>query len=81
MKEEIATVFGYTLIDDNGKFEVKCKEGLPVIEIDADDKPYVSGFTKLDGSAESMKRALDILSAVKVMCMFETAIKSWKELD
>lgn len=81
MKEEIATVFGYTLIDDNGKFEVKCKEGLPVIEIDADDKPYVSGYTKFDGSAESMKRALDILSAVKVMCMFETAIKSWKELD
>lgn len=81
MKEEIATVSGYTLIDDNGKFEVKCKEGLPVIKIDADDKPYVSGFTKLDGSAESMKKALDILSAVKVMCMFETAIKSWKELD
>lgn len=75
------TVFGYTLIDDNGKFEVKCKEGLPVIKIDDDGKPYVSGFTKLDGSAESMKKALDILSAVKAMCMLETAIKSWKELD
>lgn len=75
------TVFGYTLIDDNGKFEVKCKEGLPVIKIDDDDEPYVSGFTKLDGSAESMKKALDILSAVKAMCMLETAIKSWKELD
>lgn len=80
MKEEIATVFGYTLIDDNGKFEVKCKEGLPVIKID-DDKPYMSGFTKLDGSAESMTKALDILTAVKAMCMFNTAIKSWKELD
>ena len=40
-----------------------------------------SNHCRSQRSAESMKKALDILSAVKAMCMLETAIKSWKELD